>query len=326
LGTLTLGQEVDSLAIFANVGYAVSDQLRISAGVRYTEDDKTAMVNINSSLIEESGSRDWSEISWDLSLSYDLGDRLTAYGSVQNGYQSGQFPPRPFCLFGFLDFTQPGNVSRPNCFAAGDNTTAINYEAGLKGQPFDNLQMSVAVFFTDYSDLPYQVSTTAVGGFDTRNIIVDQESVGVEWESSWAVTDDFFIHATLGYIDADVDDPEAVAPLTPELTVSLSPEYTFQTAGGGSVTLRADWSFRDDMFGEPTSDPGRFTTIDSRNLINFDFSYQSPDETWTLGIYGRNITDKRYVNARINVGDYLLSILSNDASEFGVRYVSHFGL
>ena len=326
LGTLTLGQEVDSSAIFANVGYAVSDQMRISAGVRYTEDDKTAMVNINSSLIDESASRDWSEVSWDLSLSYDLADRLTAYGSVQNGYQSGQFPPRPFCLFGFLDDTQPGGVSRPNCFAANDNTTAINYEAGLKGQPFDNLQMSIAVFFTDYTDLPYQVSTTAGAGFDTRNIIVDQESIGVEWESSWALTDDFFIHATLGYIDADVDDPEAVAPLTPELTVSLSPEYTFQTAGGGSVTLRADWSFRDDMFGEPTSDPGRFTTIDSRSLINFDFSYQSPDETWTLGIYGRNITDKRYVNARINVGDYILSILSNDASEFGVRYVSHFGL
>jgi iron complex outermembrane receptor protein len=315
LGTLTLGQDVDSFAVFANVGYAVSDQLRISAGVRFTEDDKTAMTDINSSSIVASGNRDWSEVSWDLSLSYDLADRLTAYGSIQNGYQSGQFPPRPFCLF-----------ADPNCFVAGDNTTAINYEAGLKGQPFDNLQMSVAVFFTDYTDLPYQVSTTSGAGFDTRNIIVDQESIGVEWESSWALTDDFIIHATLGYIDADVDDPEAVAPLTPELTASLSPEYTFQTAGGGSVTLRADWSFRDEMFGEPTSDPGRFTTIESRNLINFDFSYQSPDETWTLGIYGRNVTDERYTNAFLNTGDYILKMLSNDASEFGVRYVSHFGL
>lgn len=325
-GDFLLAQDVESVAVYGNVGYAVSDHLRISGGVRYTEDDKTAMTNINSSLIEESGSRDWSEVSWDFSLSYDLVDRLTAYGSVQSGYQSGQYPPRPFCLFGSLDFTQPGNVSRPNCFVANDNITAINYEAGLKGQPFDNLQMSVAVFFTDYSDLPYQVSTTAVGGFDTRNIIVDQESIGIEWESSWALSNDFFIHATLGYIDVDVDDPEAVAPLTPELTVSLSPEYTFQTASGGSVTLRTDWSFRDDMFGEPTADLGRFTAIDSRSLINFDFSYQSPDETWTLGVYGRNITDERYDNARLNTGDYILVMLSNDASEFGVRYVSYFGL
>ncbi|MFQ6005839.1 MAG: TonB-dependent receptor [Woeseia sp.] len=325
-GDFLLAQDVESFAVYGNVGYSVSDDLRISGGVRYTKDEKTARTNINSSLIEESGSRDWSEVSWDVSLSYDLADRLTTYGSVQSGYQSGQYPPRPFCLFGSLDFSQPGNVSRPNCFVANDNITAINYEAGLKGQPFDNLQMSVAVFFTDYSDLPYQVSTTAVGGFDTRNIIVDQESVGIEWESSWAVSDAFYVHATLGYIDVDVNDPEAVAPLTPDLTVSLSPEYTFQTGGGGSVTLRADWSFRDDMFGEPSADPGRFTAIGSRSLINFDFSYESPDEKWTVGLYGRNITDERYVNARLNVVDYILSILSNDASEFGIRYVNNFGL
>ena len=112
---------------------------------------------------------------------------MNVYGTIQNGYQSGQFPPRPYCLFGFLDFTQPGNVSRPNCFVANDNVTALNYEVGLKGQPFDNLQMSIAVFYTDYSDLPYQVSATIPGaGFDTRNILVDQTSMGVEWEGDLA--------------------------------------------------------------------------------------------------------------------------------------------
>ena len=66
------------------------------------------------------------------------------------GYQSGQFPARPFCLFG-----------DPNCFVASDNITAINYEAGIKGAPTNNFQMSAAVFYTQYKDLPYQVSTTA---------------------------------------------------------------------------------------------------------------------------------------------------------------------
>jgi iron complex outermembrane receptor protein len=243
---------------------------------------------------------------------------------VQNGYQSGQFPPRPFCLFGSLDFAQPGNVSQPNCFVANENVTAINYEAGIKGQPLDNLQMSVAVFFTDYSDLPYQVSTTSGAGFDTRNIIVDQESFGVELEGAWLVTDAFTVHSSLGYIDADVDDPDAVAPLTPELTFSLSPEYNLPMAGGGEMTFRADYSFRDDMFGEPSADPGRFTKIDSRSLLNVDVSYESADGDWTLGLYGRNVTDERYDNARLNTGDYVLVMLSNDASEFGVRFSRNF--
>jgi iron complex outermembrane receptor protein len=323
-GTFTLGQDLKSRAVYGNVGYALTDELRISGGLRYTEDEKDATVNINDGLIDTGASRDWDELSWELALTYDLSERLNVYGAVQNGYQSGQFPPRPFCLFGSLDFAQPGNVSQPNCFVANDNVTAINYEAGIKGQPLDNLQMSVAVFFTDYSDLPYQVSTTSGAGFDTRNIIVDQESFGVELEGAWLVTDAFTVHSSLGYIDADVDDPDAVAPLTPELTFSLSPEYNLPMAGGGEMTFRADYSFRDDMFGEPSADPGRFTKIDSRSLLNVDVSYESADGDWTLGLYGRNVTDERYDNARLNTGDYVLVMLSNDASEFGVRFSRNF--
>jgi len=226
---------------------------------------------------------------------------------------------------GHLHFSFPGNVSTPNCFEANDNVTAINYEVGLKGEPLSNLRMSVAVFYTQYTDLPYQVSTTQGAGFDTRNIIVDQDSLGFEWESSLLISDSFLLHATVGYIDADVDDPVAVAPLTPKWTLSVSPEYTLDLSDGGEVRFRADWSFRSDMFGEPTADPGRFTKIESRGLINFNITYTPPNANWDVSVYGTNITDKRYDNARLNTGDYILVILSNDASEFGLRYTQFFG-
>ena len=64
--------------------------------------------------------------------------------------------------------------------------------------------------------------------------------------------------------------------------------------------------------------------IDSRSLWNFDVSYTSSDDRWTLGVYGRNAADERYSNAKLNTGDYILNILSNDASEFGVRYINRF--
>lgn len=322
-GDFFLEQSADSQAVFVNVGFVVSDQLRIAAGVRQTEDEKSAHTELFET-IEEFNSRDWSETSWDVSASYKFNDLMTAYGTVQSGYQSGQYPARPFCLIGSFNFGT-GTLARPNCFVANNNVTAINYEVGLKGQPLDNLQMSIAVFNTEYSDLPYQVSTTIGGGFSTQSIIVDQTSRGVEWESTWAATDNFRLHTTLGYIDADVDDPNpaAVAPLTPELTASVSPELTIP-AGGGEVTIRADWSFRDEMFGEPSNDPGRFTFIDSRDLINFDISYRPNDGNWTVGAYGRNVTDERYDNARLNTGDYVLIMLSNDASEFGVRFTKNF--
>jgi iron complex outermembrane receptor protein len=309
-----LHQKYDSLAAYANVGFNVNDKFRIAAGLRQTEDDKSADTEPVVGVIGAENSNDGSETTWDLSASYKFADRLTFYGSIQNGYQAGQYPARPFCLFG-----------NPDCFVATENVTAINYEVGMKGELFDSLQLSIAVFNTNYKDLPYQVSSSTGAGFNTQNIVVDQTSRGAELETTWVATDNFRLHATLGYIDVDVDDPNpaAVAPLTPELTMSLSPELTIP-AGSGAITLRADWSFRDDMYGEPSNDPARFTFIESRDLINADVSYRPNDGDWTVGLYGRNITDERYDNARLNTGDYVLVMLSNDASEFGVRFVKEF--
>jgi iron complex outermembrane receptor protein len=309
-----LKQEVTSTGIFANIGYNVSDQLRISGGLRYSKDEKDAAADIAFGLTP--ASKNYDEVSWDLSASFAMNNGLNIYGSVQSGYQSGQFNPRPYC---FADW--------PDCFTASDNVTAVNYEIGIKGQPFEKLQMSAAIFTTDYSDLPYQVSTTEGGGFSTVNLVVDQTSTGFEWENTLFLSDNFLFHATLGYIDVDVDkdgDTKPVAPLTPELTWSLSPEYHIPLASGAEVTLRADYSYRDNMYGEPSSDPGRMTEIKSRDIINAHVSYRAPDGSWTAAIYGRNITDERYTNAIINLGDYILEIMSNDASEFGLSFTKDF--
>jgi iron complex outermembrane receptor protein len=316
-------QEAESTAIYANFGFQVADNLRISVGARHTEDEKDAFTDIGA--IQESNSRDWNETSWEIAAAWDYNDRMNLYGTIQNGYQSGQFPPRPFCLFANFDDTQPGNVSRPNCFVANDNVTAINYEVGLKGRPVDTLSMSLAVFYTDYSDLPYQVSDNTGGGFNTVNIIVDQTSAGLEWESSWAPTDQFMLHTAIGYIDVDVDDPNPriAAPLTPELTASISPEFTQPLQNGAEMVWRLDWSYRDEMFGQPFNDVP-ITDIDDRTLLNFDIAYHNPDDTWTVAAYGRNVTDEKYDNARLLPIDYVLQILNNDRSEFGLRFVYNF--
>ncbi|MFQ3251243.1 MAG: iron complex outermembrane receptor protein [Glaciecola sp.] len=307
---LDLDQKTTSQAIFANVGYEVNDDLRVSGGLRYSKDKKEASADVGIGPVFAEDS--WSEVSFDLSANYTLENGLNVYGSIQNGYQSGQFPARPYCLFG--DIT---------CFVASENITAINYEVGLKGMVTNNFSMSIALFNTEFDDLPYQVSTTAEGGFNTTNLVVAQTSRGVEWESTWNATDNFKLHTSFGYIDVDVDEQDGVkpvAPLTPEVTASISPSYEFELENGANVVTRVDYSYRGEMYGEPTSDPGRLTEIDSRELVNFTVSYSPASKDWTLSLYGRNIFDERYDNARLNTGDYILQILSNDASEFGLRY------
>lgn len=330
-GTFLLEQELESLALFANVGYRLSDRLRLSAGGRFSYDKKDAAVLLTGGYgaVRSMADDTFSEWSWDVSASYDLSDAVHLYASIQNGYQSGQFAPRPFCLIGtFFDTgTNPdGTVLSPNCFDTSlTNITALNFEAGIKGTFLAKLQASLTVFHTQYEDLPYQVSTTAGAGFNTVNLIVDQDSTGVELEGRLNLAAGFYINASMGYIDQKVKNAvaDAAAPLTPELTYAIGPEYTMPLQEG-ALSMRMDYSYRDEFFGEPSSAPGRNTVVDSRGLLNFNVTYYAPDENWTLGLYGNNILDERYESARLNTGNYVLTILANDASEFGLRFTTEF--
>ena len=109
------------------------------------------------------------------------------------------------------------------------------------------------------------------------------------------------------------------------MTASFSPQFVWGLDDGGDLMFRMDWSYRGKMYGEPSNDPARFTQIDSRSLFNFDVTYTEPNDRWSLSLYGRNVTNTKYDNARLLPTDYVLIILNNDLSEFGLRWVYNIG-
>ncbi|MDO7085255.1 TonB-dependent receptor [Pseudocolwellia sp. AS88] len=332
--TFQLDQETTSKAIYLNVHHDLTDELSLSGGLRYTEDEKEASANVFDPLGTVFDSNDWDEITWELATSYTFENGMNGYATIQNGYQSGQYPARPYCLigeffgaggFGDIDGATAA-VNASNCFVASDNITAINYEIGIKGRVNEYFDLSVAVFNTEFEDLPYQVSRVSEVGFDTANLVVEQTSRGIELDTTLTIGN-FSMLTSIGFMDVEVDEQdgfEPVAPLTPDLTFAIGPTYTFDLEGGDKIRARVDYSYRGEMYGEPSSEPSRLTTIDSRELVNFDIAYTPASEAYTVALYGRNVFDERYDNARLNTGDYILQILSNDASEFGVRFSTEF--
>ncbi len=141
-------QRTESRAVYGNVGFNVADDVRLSIGARYTEDEKFAHTEPIVGLLRATNSRDWDEMTWEAAVSWGISERMNLYATIQSGYQSGQYPARAYCLFGALQ--DDGSISEPNCYVAGENITATNYEVGIKGRPTDTLQMSAAVFYTDY--------------------------------------------------------------------------------------------------------------------------------------------------------------------------------
>ncbi len=85
------------------------------------------------------------------------------------------------------------------------------------------------------------MSTTAGAGFSTVNLIVGQWTTGVEWESTFYVTRSFRLHAALGWLNVKAERQggvRPVAPLTPELTLSLSPAYGWWLDNGAEIATR----------------------------------------------------------------------------------------
>ena len=83
-----------------------------------------------------------------------------------------------------------------------------------------------------------------------------------------------------------------------------------------------DYSFRDDMFGQSVNNLAE--QLDSRGLVGFTVDYTSPDGSWTVGLYGENVTDEVYDQGRLAQNGYVGVVLSNDRSEFGVRLTKRF--
>ena len=185
------------------------------------------------------------------------------------------------------------------------------------------------MFFTQYKDLALPFSDpTAGGGFVT---IVENagrsEAKGIEIESTYNFTDNFRIKATIGYLNAEItavdEGVSGIAKgdspaLTPEWTFMIAPSYFIDLAGGDSVSISADYSFRDEMQGQSKFNINE--QIDSRELVGFNVKYQSAKGDWSVSLYGQNAFNEVYDQGCLQQSGYVGIVRSNDRSEFGLKY------
>ena len=305
-------QRTQSEAIYGNLGYQITSELRLAAGARYTRDEKDAFANIG--IPPAFADRhSWSQPTWEVSATYKIAPLLTAYATVARGYQSGGYPARPY--------------GGPDIFKPYNPVIATDYETGIKGEPFRFLQQELTLFYTQYTNLTAQVNEVTAAGFSTiTENAARARSSGVEWESRARLGKGFLFNTSIGYDSATYTEVKAgsslkvgdVPALTPRWTISAGPEYSLALDSGSSLAMRVDYSYRSAMEGQPNNDPR--ARIAGRYLLNVDITYTAGSGGWTLGAYGKNVTDQRYIEAKLNVGDYVLNLLSNDASEFGLRF------
>lgn len=252
---ISASQDEDSYAVFGSVSWRVTDDLKLTGGLRGTRVDKDysrvygfgsgrtlyggfdelpanlvplAGALLRRSAIADSGSR--SDQQWQPSASaqYQLRPGTMTYLSYTRGYKAGGF--------NFADSTgDSANVP----FGP---EKASAYEWGLKSQWLDDrLLLNLSVFRNEISDL--QVGVVQVN-FATGTVVTlvknaaEARSQGVEMEAQWLAGPNFRLQANVTYLNSEYSSYENAPPT---VTRQVAGDR-FQDLSGKPTTYAPEWS------------------------------------------------------------------------------------
>lgn len=299
-------QELDSYAIFANLTYSLTDDFRATLGGRYMNEEKSVLGGLtvdamsSPAFTSASGNDDWANFSPKLQLEYDANDDILLYATYATGFKSGGLN------------NQVNSDGAGGFFLIPYNEEEVeSFEVGMKADWLDNtLRTNVAVFLMDYTDLQANIlEFSEISGTQIRTIVNSgsAEMNGVELESTWIPTENLTLQFSGAYLDTEYGedvfrqagriefvkgDPLAYAP---EYSYSASGIYEIPLQNDSSITLRADYAWRDLTHYEAAGElEARLEEAqDDYGLLNLSATYNS-NEGWSVSAYGTNVTDELY--------------------------------
>jgi iron complex outermembrane receptor protein len=250
-------QTTNDYAFFAHGIYHITDQLNLTAGVRYTNDTKNAVVSVTNRYTSVG---DFSvpvnvhatRVNPMVELSYQATPTLMGYALYSTGFRGGGFSPRP------------SDASQPVPFGPEDVTS---YEVGFKSEWLDHkVRLNADVFYMlDDGQQNFKTDCDPGTGPGTPNACVtwfhelnagNSINEGFEVELAARPIQGLQIDSSLGYLHYELKTDTqsdttlicthfsdgSLCPQTraPKWTFSAGVQYRFETHGWGSITPRLD--------------------------------------------------------------------------------------
>ncbi len=264
------------------------------------------------------GSANFKKFTPRASVSYKPTPDHNIYASFSQGFKGGGFDPRGVGVN--APTTNASGIpsdSEVASFLSFEPEEVDSYEVGYKGSLLDGaLNLAIAGFYTDYKNvqIPGSVACT-VGGLPSFCGVINNAGKatlkGLEFEANARLGQDLVasgdrlnLSGSLGYIDAKYDEyitniggvPTDVAEFrevqnTPKWTASGTFSYS-TPVGEGDIYLGTTLSYRSKTnqfeIANPYIDQKGFALWDA-NLV-----YNAPDQRWSIGLHGKNLTNKKY--------------------------------
>lgn len=290
-------------AIFGQANFEVTDQLILTAGVRYTHDERSGISDTSTrgtpygptSIpfhydVEVKGDN----TSYLLSASYRVTPDSLLYASYSTGYKAAGLNLNAAVTEGSPLVLEPEEVE--------------NWELGLKSQFLNKrLTLNLSAFWTELTGLQANIALPGVRSFLAN--VGDVRSRGVEVEGAFDITPDLTFSVNGSYIDAVYtsypNGPCAVGMTTPcDLTgerLYQSPKYianaslryafdlpVWDADGYGLIS----YAYRSWQEGSVQADP--LTRIPAYSLVNARIGAKFEDGKYDLSFWADNLLDETY--------------------------------
>ncbi|MDO8860589.1 TonB-dependent receptor [Haliea sp. E1-2-M8] len=306
------GQTTESSAVYGQATYSLTDDLDLTAGLRYTEDKRDGFLfneTLGHSSIDDrlTNSDKWDDLSYLLTLNYAVSPDMNVYLSHSTGYNGGGFNSRASTVTAWEE--------------AYDEEQLDSYELGIKSDWLNQrLRLNAALFYNDYQDMQIAVFEAGSGGASSRITNAGASTYqGFELEAVALLSENITLDLTYGYLDAEFDEYNARNPVTNEIeniaditTVTRAPEntgalglqYSLPNTGIGAFSARVDVSYTDSMTFHPFLN--QFDSSDARTVTNarltLDELSVGGDGELRLSAWVKNLTDEEYREWGIDFG------------------------
>lgn len=291
--------ETRSVAAFADATFALTDQLNIIGGLRYTEDEKSLDgliignnldTNVTTRTVLQPPTAKYDDTSYRIKLQWEPSDDLMLFAGYGRGFRSGGF--NPFA-------NQPPY----------DPEAILSLEVGLKANLFDRrLNLSLAAYDNDYEGLQLRAGVPSGGAIITN--AATSKIRGAEIELTARPVDGVRISANASYTDAtfesfpaarDIFDRPTDAsgnrlPRTPEWQYFISAAKDFDLSNGSTLTAEANFRWRDEYFFYFTNQDLATQRDGAGQELGARLVWQAPSQDWEVAIFGTNLTNERLVN------------------------------
>jgi len=309
----------DSVAIYGDWSFDVTDQFKVDVGLRYTDEDKRADV-LNrgytngtytvptNTVADFDKTINFTNLAPKVSLGYQLNDDILIYGLATRGFKSGGYNIRAQA------------TAVPRSAEPFDDEVVDSFEAGAKMSFLDQrLFLNVSAFHNKYKDIQLSVFTSfdSDGNGTLDSFFGDFTNAGagtvngLEVEYQWLPTRHWLVSGNVAFLDTQYDEfiyravniaDEQEFTNAPRFSGAINVEYRTDLASGGNLSARVGYSYQDDVVAttEIVRTGALPITQDAYGLVNAGVIWNTGG-AWSFSLQGSNLADQEYRTTGYNI-------------------------